>query len=143
MFESKVTPGKKFGNGFKQKHYDEMHGKEDSEAAHEVNETPEFEAGEQEGAEEGQDVHPVVAQHGPATEVHTQHDHVNKRHHVHTKHEDGHENHSDHQSAEEAHEEGGKLAGISVKRENEEKGQEDGQQGAHSEEDGFQMPPLV
>jgi hypothetical protein len=142
MYESKVTPGKKFGNGFQGKHYDEMHAKP-SEAAHEVAETPEFEAGEQEGAKEGGDVHPVAAQHGPATEVHTMHDHANNKHHVHSKHADGHENHSDHQSAEEAHEEGGKLAGISVKRENEEKGEEDGQQGSHSAEDGFEMPPLV
>ena len=52
-FESKVTPGKKFGNGFKQKHYDEMHGKggEMESAMHEAKETPEFEAGEHEGGD--------------------------------------------------------------------------------------------
>jgi hypothetical protein len=30
-----------------------------------------------------------------------------------------------------------------VRNENEAEGKEDGQQGAHSEEDGFEMPPLV
>ena len=146
-FESKVTPGKKFGNGFKQKKYDEMHGKGGAmeTAVHESNESPEFEKGEQEGAKEPNEGggHPVVAEHGKAVEVHIHHDHTKGKHHVHTKHEDGHTNMSEHQTPEEAHSEGGKLAGVSVKDENEAEGNEDGQQGAHSEEDGFEMPPLV
>jgi hypothetical protein len=139
MFESKKTPGKKFGNGFQAKRYDEMHGKggEAETAVHESKETPEFEAGEHEGMNEG------GADHGPATEVHIYHDHENKKHHVHTTHKDGHKHMSEHQTPEEAHEEGGKLAGISVKKENEQNGEEDDQQGAKSEEDGFEMPPLV
>ncbi len=75
--------------------------------------------------------------------MHIEHDHEGGKHHVKSKHKDGHTHLSEHQTPEEAHEEGGKLSGISVKKENETKGEEDGQQGAHSEEDGFQMPPLV
>jgi len=149
MYESTTKPGKKFGNIYQGRKFDEMHGKGDNAVksavsdVHESNESPEFEAGEQEGAKEGGDVHPVVAQHGPATEVHHLHDHANNKHHVHSKHADGHEEHSDHESTQEAHEQGGKLAGVSVKDENEAKGEEDRQQGAHSEEDNFMMPPLV
>ena len=146
-FESKVTPGKKFGNGFKQKKYDEMHGKGGAmeSAVHEASESPEFEKGEQEGAQEPSEGngHPVTSAHGPAVEVHIHHDHEGKKHHVQSKHKDGHTHLSEHQTPEEAHSEGGKLAGVSVKDENEAEGNEDGQQGAHSEEDGFEMPPLV
>ena len=54
-FESKKTPGKKFGSIFQQKHYDENHsedGMHSESPEHEKAETPEFEAGEQEGAVE-------------------------------------------------------------------------------------------
>lgn len=53
--------------------------------------------------EEGQDGKAVAAEHGPATETHTMHDHEGGKHSVHTKHPDGHEHHSEHGSADEAH----------------------------------------
>lgn len=52
----------------------------------------------------------VAEQHGPAHEVHIQHDHEGGMHHVHSLHPDGHEHQSQHGSAEEAHEHGKKLA---------------------------------
>ena len=144
--------GKKKGSAYVGKRYDEMHGKNAvSEATdntqHEAAETPEFEAGEQEGMNEpkegAEETHPVVAAHGKAVHVHIHHDHAANKHHVESDHEDGHKNMTEHQSPQEAHEEGGRLAGVSVQKENKAKGVQDAQQGAKSEEDGFEMPPLV
>ena len=53
----------------------------------------------------------VAAEHGPAVETHTMHDHEGGVHHVHSLHPDGHEHHSQHGSAEEAHEHAKKLSG--------------------------------
>jgi hypothetical protein len=78
--------------------------------------------GEQEmGQEDGS---AVAAEHGPAQEVHTMHDHEGGMHHVHSIHPDGHEHHSDHASAEEAHEHGKKLAGGGEHEEENEGGME-------------------
>ena len=57
------------------------------------------------------DVHSVVDQHGPAQEVHVQHDHASGRHHVMSMHQDGHQHESDHASAGEAHDAGKCLSG--------------------------------
>lgn len=54
----------------------------------------------------------VVQQHGPATEVHVQHDHEGGSHHVHSKHKSGHEHHSQHGSAHEAHQHASTLGGA-------------------------------
>jgi hypothetical protein len=135
MFETKDKK-QKFGSAYKARRYDSAH----EAPEHEAKETPEFEAGEQEGKKEAQpEQHPVVAQHGPAHTVHIKHDHTANKHHVHSTHEDGHENMSEHQSAAEAHEEGGKLANVSPKT----SGEAGPQQGAQSEEMGYEMPPLV
>lgn len=66
-------------------------------------------AGALQGAEQ-QEPEQVAAEHGPAVEVHLQHEHEMGSHHVHSIHADGHEHHSDHASAEEAHEHAKKLA---------------------------------
>jgi hypothetical protein len=44
----------------------------------------------------------VVAEHGPANDVHITHDHAAGKHHVTSTHEDGHVHESEHASAEEA-----------------------------------------
>lgn len=54
----------------------------------------------------------VAAEHGPAHEVHIQHDHEGGKHSVHSKHGDGHEHHSEHGSAGEAHQHAAKLSGV-------------------------------
>lgn len=129
MFEAK--DGKKFGNAFRQKKYDSVH------AGAEKKEPTAAEPTEEKQEEKGQ--HPVVQAHGKAHKVEITHDHEAGKHHVHSRHEDGHDNLSEHGSAQEAHEEGGKLAGVDAKEEN----PDEAQQGALSEEDGFQMPDLA
>ena len=175
MFESKKTPGKKFGSVFQQKHYDENHsedGMHSESPEHEAKETPEFEAGEQEGAHEAVvanegdehngemneadgkeehegEQHPVVAEHGPAHKVVIHHDEKSGRHTVTSHHKDGHMHTNVHENAADAHKEASDLAGVppAGKEGNEEKigfgHKPQGQQGAPSEEDGFAMPNLV
>ena len=125
MYESKRTPGKKFGSIMAGRHYDENHsedgmhteGKEEmheekpmvGEAREEMNE------GEKEKEQEektGEEQHPVVAEHGPAHKVVISHDHKAGRHTVQSHHRDGHMNTSNHEAAAEAHEEARKLAGA-------------------------------
>jgi hypothetical protein len=77
-------------------------------------------------AEDEQDPHAVVAEHGKASEVHIEHDHEMGAHHVHSIHEDGHEHHSDHASAEEAHEHAKNLALDDAEHEEPEGEEEDG-----------------
>jgi len=156
-FESKKTPGKKFGSVFQQKHYDENHsedGMHSESPEHEKSETPEFEAGEHEGAEEHEEQHdgeqhPVVAEHGAAHKVIIHHDEAAGRHTVTSHHKDGHVHTVAHEHAHKAHDEARELANVppAGKEGNEEKigfGHKDqGQQGAPSESDGFAMPNLV
>ena len=159
MYESKKTPGKKFGSIFAGKRYDQDHSEDGMHSegeAHEKAETPEFEAGEQEGAVENKaegeeqhegEQHPVVAEHGPAHKVVISHD--EDRHVVTSHHKDGHTHTVAHKHAHKAHDEARQLADVppAGKEENEEKdgfGHKDqGQQGAPSEVDGFAMPNLV
>jgi len=154
MYESKKTPGKKFGSIFAGKHYDENHSEDGMHAEspeHEAAETPEFEAGEKEGAEEQHEgeQHPVVAEHGPAHKTVVTHDHESGRHTVVSHHKDGHVHTNVHEHAHKAHDEARQLADVppAGKEENKEKegfGHKDqGQQGAPSESDGFAMPNLV
>lgn len=154
---------KRFGSAFAAKRYDSAHTEEpsnekdakkklghvleskESDLKHEAEETPEFEAGEHEGAQEGaEEQHPVVAEHGPATDVHIKH-HANGKHTVTSHHEDGHVNTSEHEDAKTAHEEGGKLANISLKKSGEQEDQQlaASEGGNESTPDGFEMPPLV
>lgn len=65
-----------------------------------------------EGEGEPEDGAQIAEQHGPATEVHVQHEHEMGVHHVTSEHPDGHHHESDHESAEKAHEHGKKLAGA-------------------------------
>jgi hypothetical protein len=58
----------------------------------------------------GSDPAQVVAEHGPANDVHVTHDHAANKHHVSSTHEDGHQDESDHGSVEEAHDHAKALA---------------------------------
>ena len=62
----------------------------------------------------------VAAEHGPATEIHVEHNHEAGQHHVQSMHPDGHEHHSDHGSVDEAHEHAKKLAGGGMNEEHQE-----------------------
>lgn len=113
MFSAK--DGKKFGSIYKQRRYDEAHTSDEKETKtptqeHEDKETPEFEAGEQEGKtesehenEESKDGKAVVAAHGKAHSVHVHHDHKNNKHKVVSHHEDGHMHEADYDTAADAH----------------------------------------
>lgn len=162
MYESKKTPGKRFGSIFAGRKYDEAHtedGLHSESPEHEAKETPEFEAGEQEGkveskaeGQEGEEhegeEHPVVKEHGPAHTVTVKHDHENNRHTVTSHHKDGHSHTVTHEHAHKAHDEARALAGVPKegKGEDEEKDSPfhsgKAQQSPSSEEDGFEMPDL-
>ncbi len=161
MYESKKTPGKKFGSIFAGKKYDENHsedGMHSESPEHEAKETPEFEAGEQEGAKEHEtemheeqhegEEHPMVSEHGKAHKVVIHHDEAAGRHTVTSHHKDGHVHTNVHEHAHKAHDEARQLASVPAagKEGNEEEEgfghKSQGQQGAPSEEDGFAMPDL-
>lgn len=141
MFQSK--DGKKFGSAFVAKRRDTEHDKMAKDilggaddAQHEEKETPEFEAGEQEGAQEGKEApEAIVAKHGKATSTHTTHDHKANKHHVTSTHESGHVHQSEHGSAGEAHKHALALAGGDQPMPEEES--------SDPEADGFQMPKLA
>ena len=158
MYESKRTPGKRFGSIFAGKKYDEDHsedGMHSESPDHEKSETPEFEAGEKEGMKPSEqeehmgEQHPMVAEHGKAHKIVISHDHATGRHTVQSHHKDGYIHTNVHDAAHKAHDEARELAEVppAGKEKNEEKdgfGHKDqGQQGAPSEEDGFSMPNLV
>jgi hypothetical protein len=179
MFKAK--DGKRFGSIFAGRKYDQDHspdgmhseGGPKESPEHEAKETPEFEAGEHEGAKEGvemnedkehngstneresdnedeqHEAHPVVAEHGPAHKIIVHHDEKTGRHTVTSHHADGHVHMNVHEHAHKAHSEARELANVppAGKEENEEKDgfnhKDQGQQGAPSESDGFAMPNLV
>jgi hypothetical protein len=163
MYESKRTPGKKFGSIFAGKKYDEDHtedGMHSESAEHEAKESPEFEKGEQEGSDEHEhnshegaeqealnEEHPIVAEHGKAHKVVIQHDAKSGRHTVTSHHKDGHMHSVSHETPEEAHKEGRSLAGVPADGQDEKHDspyhQGKAQAGASSEEDGFAMPDLA
>jgi hypothetical protein len=141
MYESKRTPGKKFGSIFAGKKYDEDHTEdgmhtEGKETEHEeepkiTSERDQFNGDKKQGEEQltdpdetkepGEETHPVVEAHGPAHKVTVQHDHKAGRHTTTSHHPDGHMNTSTHEAAAEAHEEARKLAGAPKTDKNEEK----------------------
>jgi len=158
MYESKKTPGKKFGSAMVGKRYDEAHSEDgmhqlgEQSPEHEAKETPEFEAGEQEGAVESKaenegeeqhgEEHPAVADHGPAHKVVISHDEKAGRHTVTSHHKDGHMHTEMHEDGHKAHEAGRKLAGMHAPEVDESEKPAQHAAPAAAEEDGFQMPGL-
>jgi hypothetical protein len=124
MYESKREPGRKFGSAFVGKRFDSFAG--DAQPG---------EANENEHSEPQK----VAAEHGPAHQVIYHHDEEKGEHKVTSFHDDGHMHQSVHSSAGQAYEAGGDLAQASPKRRN----PEEGQQGAESEELGFEAPETV
>ena len=165
MYTAKT--GKKFGSSFAGKRFDEAHSEDgmhklgmEESPEHEAKETPEFEAGEHEGAEEGSEEQKpemndggegeeekVAEEHGPAHKVVISHDEKAGRHTVVSHHKDGHTHMKVHAHAHEAHAAAHKLAGVPADGQPEEKDspyhQGKAQQSASSEEDGFAMPDLA
>jgi|SRR5579885_1062360 hypothetical protein len=148
---------KTFGSRFRQKKYDQHHPAEEEGSMkkmapdHEKQESPEFEAGEQEGQVEGSDEmnqneapQSVVGAHGKATSVHVAHDHGANQHHVTSTHADGHVHKSSHASSKDAHQAAGMLGGAEENPA--EQNPEDAMLGGEPEgpeSDGFRMPRLA
>lgn len=105
--------GKSFGNRQQQKAYDERPEKKEAKAAP-------VQHGEPDGDESSpQDIHEMVAQHGPAEKVEIVHDHAAGKHSV-TSHHGGKTHKSEHTSAHEAHSHGMTAAGVQPEEQTEE-----------------------
>jgi len=127
----KTADGKKsFGSAFRAHRYDREHEGPRAEA-HQMGVNSAAMPEEQEEALEEQ-VHPgihdeiqqVAAEHGPAHEIHMQHDHEGGVHHVTTHHPDGYVHEADHPSAEHAHTHAAHAAGLAPPEEPEEEAPE-------------------
>ena len=92
------------------------------------------------------EVENVAAEHGPAMETHTTHDHEGGVHHTHTIHPDGYEHHADHATADEAHLHAAKMAGVEVPEgKSEEHGEHHSKskhKAEHEEADEYEAEPL-
>jgi hypothetical protein len=148
MFQSKS--GKKFGSAFVGKRHDQEHDKMaksvlEESPAHEEKETPEFEAGEQEGAKEGtentEQPSQVAAEHQPATSVTTHHS--KDKHVVVSRHPDGHMHMSQHKSHADAHAAAAQLSGAGQDENTNKSPNEDSYGDGAQEKDGFNMPRLA
>lgn len=124
----KTADGKKsFGSAFRAHRYDREHQEGPRAEAHQMGMGGAAMPEQKEEALEEQ-VHPgihdeiqqVAAEHGPAHEIHMQHDHEGGVHHVHSVHHDGYEHHADHPSAEHAHAHAAHAAGVTPPEEPEE-----------------------
>lgn len=146
MFESKRTPGKKFGSAMVGKRYDAAGEEPKAEPVKAMGKpdmnknagAPQGGNAVDEAVDNSEAPEQVVQAHGPATHIHIKHDHAAGKHHTTSHHEDGHVHESDHQTAQEAHQAGGNLANVDMKKSDE----AGDQQGAASESDGFEMPDL-
>ncbi len=138
MYESKTDPSRKFGSAFRGKRFDDYHattqpgGSNDNETA-----APQ---------ERGSSTADVAKSHSPVTNVHFVHDHAGNKHTVTTSREDGTSDVVSHGSAKEAHDSAAKLAlepGGDEQATDVKKREHPDQQGAESEERGYEMPNLV
>ena len=133
MYQSNTDPSRKFGSAFRGKRFDAYH----DGAQPEVAATPK---------EEGSSEADVSKATSPAASFHFVHDHAGNKHTVTSTHEDGTSNVVEHGSAKEAHdsaaqlalEAGGENQATDVKKRN-----HPDQQGAESEEQGYEMPDLA
>jgi len=133
MYESKREPGRKFGSAWRGAKFDSY----SAGAQPKVESTPK---------EEGSSEADVAKAKSPATSFHFVHDHAGNKHTVTSTHEDGTSNVVEHGSAKEAHDSAAQLAleaGGEDQARDVKKEDHPDQQGAKSEEDGFEMPDLV
>jgi len=133
-FESKREPGKMFGSVYRQRRFDGYSG------SAQPGETNENEHAEPKNLSGDKDAPAdIVAAHGLAHSVTYNHDHNGGSHKVSAQFEDGHTHSSDHASAKEAIEHGSRLAWNDSAKKREKYPQD----GAESEEKGFEAPNLV
>jgi hypothetical protein len=133
MYESKREPGRKFGSAWRGARFD----------SYAAGVQPEAEATPQEKGSSSAD---VAKSHSPVTNVNFVHDHAGNKHKVTYTHEDGNTHETEHGSAKEAHDSAAQLAleaGGEDQATDVKKREHPDQQGAESEERGYEMPPLI
>ena len=133
MYESKTDPARKFGSAWRGRRFDDYHATPQPE----VNSTSQ---------EKGSSDADVAKAHSPVTNINFIHDHAGNKHKVTYTHEDGNTHETEHGSAKEAHDSAAKLAleaGGEDQARDVKKTDHPDQQGAKSEEDGFEMTDLV
>jgi hypothetical protein len=136
MYESKTEPGRKFGSAFRGKRFDSYH----DEAQPKVEATPVHHG------EEKDEKTVTGGSHSPVVDFHIVHDHEGKKHSVTSTREDGSSSATEHGSAKEAHDSAEQLAleaGGTEQASDVKKREHPDQQGAESEERGYEMPDLV
>jgi len=132
-YKSNTDPSRSFGSAFRGKRFDSYH----STPQPEVESTPK---------EEGSTQADVEKATSPVSSVHFVHDHNGNKHSVTSTREDGTTSVVEHGSAKEAHDSAAQLAleaGGEDQARDVKKNDRPDQQGAKSEEDGFEMPDLV
>lgn len=122
MYESKTSPGRKFGSAFRGKRFDSYHAEEQPAGNHENEKAESQDTGTEKRA----------------AHVHYHHDHENNVHKKTTTHEDGSQTTGEGHTAAELYEAGGDEQATDVKR----RAHSD-QQGAESEERNYEMPDLA
>jgi hypothetical protein len=132
MYQSKTDPSRKFGSAFRGSRFDAYH----------AGAQPEAEATPQEKGSSSAD---VAKDHSPVTNVNFVHDHAGNKHKVTYTHEDGNTHETEHGSAKEAHDSAAQLAleaGGEDQATDVKKREHPDQQGAESEDRGYEMPDL-
>lgn len=132
-YQSNTDPSRKFGSAFRGKRFDSYH----ATAQPEVESTPK---------EEGSSAADVEKSKSPVASVHFVHDHAGNKHTVTSTRADGTSDVVSHGSAKEAHDSAAQLAleaGGEDQARDVKKMDHPDQQGAKSEEDGFEMPDLA
>ena len=128
MYQSNTDPSRSFGSAFRGKRFDAYHS------------TPQPGAENENEHSEPQEVK------SPASSFHFVHDHKNGKHTVTSTHEDGSSTATEHGSAKEAHDSAAQLAleaGGTEQASDVKKREHPDQQGAESEERGYEMPDLA
>ncbi len=133
MYQSKTDPSRKFGSAFRGSRFDAYHGGEQPSASAEPK-------------EEGSSAADVAQHTSPAHTIHIIHDHAGNKHTVSSEHEDGTVRETEHGSAKEAHDSAEQLsleAGGEDQASDVKKRTHPDQQGAESEERGYEQPDLA
>ena len=133
MYQSNTDPSRKFGSAFVGKRFDAYHDGAQPGATNENEHS--------EPQEKGSSAGDVAKATSPATSFHFVHDHAGNKHTVTSTHEDGTSNVVEHGSAKEAHDSAAQLA-LEAGGENQatdvKKREHPDQQGAESEERGYE-----
>jgi hypothetical protein len=153
-YQSTTDSSRKFGSAFRGKRFDSYHGgdqpaTESTPKEHSGDKVNEPNTGDVTKNVHAEDAHvetpsSVVEAHGPAHTIHISHN-EDGTHRVSSAHEDGHTHETEHGSAKEAHDSAEQLsleAGGDDQASNVKKRTHPDQQGAESEERGYEMPDL-